>query len=478
MTLPAPVLETVTTYGYTKSVVAEVVRPTTVDEARAALSLARGRGLSVATAGGRNSFGDVFQLDGQLVVDLSGLDTIHRFDPKTGVLVVGAGVRIPAILAQVMPAGWFLCGLSGSLWNTVGGNLGSNIQGKDSWRYGNFVENVQSFQLLRADGEQIEVDRESEPELFAAVPGGLGLLGMVTELTLQLRRIPSTRVVRSSQRTTSLDETIAALADLNGSSSDFAYAWTDALASEGVLGRGVFETGRFEGAHFEGVDDPASREEFLAGLHPRQRVAGMPTETFWSVYRMGWNVLVALRSEKHFHRLMNELKYRSASRSVEVESVSFPEYQYPMVKRFGHWRDRFRPAGFHELHSLFPTAAAGAAFRELLTVCKNFGVVPEICGIRRHRDDPTLLSFRGDGLSMTVSHPLAHFPEGRLADFTEAFLSTVEAHGGRIYLAKFPFLSPERFRRMFPEYERFQAIKGRVDPDRLFWSDAAERLGL
>ena len=39
-------------------------------------------------------------------------------------------------------------------------------------------------------------------------------------------------------------------------------------------------------------------------------------------------------------------------------------------------------------------------------------------------------------------------------------------HGGRVYLAKDACLSPEHFRAMYPNLDRFREIKARLDPDR------------
>ena len=43
--------------------------------------------------------------------------------------------------------------------------------------------------MLRSDGELIECSPTHNPEWFAATIGGLGLTGLITEVTLQLRKI-------------------------------------------------------------------------------------------------------------------------------------------------------------------------------------------------------------------------------------------------------------------------------------------------
>ncbi|MDJ0785243.1 MAG: FAD-binding oxidoreductase [Myxococcota bacterium] len=464
-----PEPELVTTYGYTRSGTAIVARPLGREDLEACLAFARERDLSLVPAGGRNSFGDVFLRTGHLVVDLSGLDRVLDFDREAGRVVVEAGVRIPDLLARIMPEGFFLCGLSGSLWNTVGGNVGANIHGKDSWRDGNFVENVESFRMHLADGREVRLDRESDSELFHAAVGGLGLLGLVTEVTLRLRRIPSMRVETSSRRVGGFGEMLDAFEALDGARTDFAYGWVDAYGRGSQLGRGVFETARFAEN-----GDGGDAAELRRRLQPPARVAGLRPETFWSVYRTGWDALVALRGERLFHGAMNRLKLAAAPvRERRAAPRPFPDFQYPMTRLLSHWRDKFRPRGFHEIQTLLPRPAAREGFEALLAVCRRFDVVPEVCSIRRHRDDPTLLSFKGDGLSLTVNHPLKHFPADRIGAFRDSLLDVALDHGGRIYLAKFPWIPRKTFHRMFPEAARFAAIKERVDPRGRLWSDAA-----
>ena len=49
-------------------------------------------------------------------------------------------------------------------------------------------------------------------------------------------------------------------------------------------------------------------------------------------------------------------------------------------------------------------------------------------------------------------------------------------HGGRVYLAKDAALKPEAFAAMYPNLDRFRAVKQKLDPKGLFSSSLARRL--
>jgi len=68
---------------------------------------------------------------------------------------------------------------------TVGGSMSVNAHG-DDFRSGSVGNSIVDFHILLADGQRVHVTPTTQPDLWASVIGGYGLLGIVTDVTLQL----------------------------------------------------------------------------------------------------------------------------------------------------------------------------------------------------------------------------------------------------------------------------------------------------
>ena len=98
---------------------------------------------------------------------------------------------------------WSIYSIPGSLDVTIGGCIGNDVHGKDSFKFGNFGENVIEIEVILSDKKIIKCSKETNKEIFKAVIGGLGLIGIITKVKLKLKKINSSRfrltVFRSSR---------------------------------------------------------------------------------------------------------------------------------------------------------------------------------------------------------------------------------------------------------------------------------------
>lgn len=455
--------QTITTWALNKSVRSYLAAPESLKDILEYFAIAKSKKLSVCPKGGGNSFGDVFMLQDHMVIDLCNLNRIIEFNSESGRLVVEGGALVRDVLRLTMPHFWYLSGISGSMNDTVGGVLSSNSTGKDSWKEGNFINNILSFKLLLADGSLIGVDKVQDHNLFNAVIGGLGMLGIVVEVTLQLKRTPSFMVETYSQKISNFHDLEKNYYGPENQKRDLFYAWVDAFPGGKSTGKSIIRSAKFVDLSY-GV----SIEEFQRSLISKSNIIMLKPEFFWQLLRLVWNTSLS--------RIINSSKHFAYSANTEKRKIiTFPRYHY-VTAHLPDFNLKYYPAGFMEMQALFDKSMAVNAFQELFLICRKYGCYPELCVVKRHIPDSGYLSFSGDGMSIAINFSVSKLSDKNLNRYIFELEESVLKHGGKIQLAKYPFLSKDTFKEMYPDYKKIVELKGIYDPNRFFWSDAFERL--
>src|SRR3954449_5807880 len=147
-----------------------------------AVSFATAHGLKVAVQA--TGHGPVRNAAGSLMISTRRMQGV-TIDRMRGTARIEAGVKWAKLLEAAAPFGLTgLCGSSsdvGVVGYTLGGSLGSLGR-----RYGFAADHVLSVELVTADGVLRTICPEEDPELFWAIRGGKGNLGVVTAIELQL----------------------------------------------------------------------------------------------------------------------------------------------------------------------------------------------------------------------------------------------------------------------------------------------------
>jgi decaprenylphospho-beta-D-ribofuranose 2-oxidase len=172
-----------------------------LQQLRGVLREARQRGLKVSISGSRHSQGGHTYTPGGLVLDMRSFNRIREIDPVGMTITVESGATWDEVQRAIAPRGLALKVMQSSNIFTVGGTLSANAHGRDI-DVTQFVEVVESFRLLLADGRVVSVSRRENPELFSLVIGGYGMYGVILDVTLRV-----TRDELYEQRATSMDYT-------------------------------------------------------------------------------------------------------------------------------------------------------------------------------------------------------------------------------------------------------------------------------
>jgi len=443
-----------TGWGRTSPSVAEVAEPADPAELAALLAAAPPRGV-IARGLGR-SYNNAAQNGGGRVITTTRMNRITAFDADNGLVTCEAGVSLEQLMTAALPRGWFVPVSPGTRQVTVGGAIAADVHGKNHHVAGSFARHVPSFDLLLADGQVRQVTPGSEPELFWATAGGMGLTGIITAATVRMTRVETSLVRVDTVRTPDIDETMAYLSQTDDSH-DYTVAWSDCLARGGGLGRSVITSGNF--AALGGLPPKARRDPFR--FRPGSLVSAPP------VFPSG---LVS----RHTVALMNEAWYRKAPRHRTGELQTIGAFFHPL-DGIRNWNRVYGPAGFLQYQFVVPFDQADTV-RQAFEKISAARAPSFVTVLKRMGDgDPGLLSFPMPGWTLALDFP-ARTPglAGLLAALDDAVLDA----GGRVYLAKDSRVPPGVFAQMYPRLKQFRKLRAEVDPGGTFASDLSRRLSL
>ena len=335
----------------------------------------------------------------------------------------------------------------------MGGALASDIHGKNHHVAGSWSSHVRNVELLKSTGEIVVCDGERETELFRATAGGQGLTGVILSMEIRLIKVESAAVEMESTRVRNLEEFFEA----SDAASDWPYSvgWINGLAKGDSLGRGIFMAGRHAPAGTK-VRNGA------LGLIPRRLLSGRYLQS-----NLLLNGLTA--------RMFNTVYYRKQLRQRVRKNVGVYPYFFPL-DAVDRWNLMYGGRGFFQYQYVVPSDPDRRALRQTLTEISSSNTLPVLGVIKEFGSEQHGgLSFPAPGVTVALDFP--NQGERSLSLFSRLDDIVADA-GGRVYLTKDARLGREAFRRMYPDWKRWKAVRDAADPDGVFQSDLSRRLGL
>jgi FAD/FMN-containing dehydrogenase len=376
-------------------------------------------------------------------------DRILSFDPDRGVLRAEAGLSLRALNEVFPPRSWASPVSPGTQYVTLGGMVASDVHGKNHHVAGCFGEYVRSLRMRVGDGRVLEIDETSEPDLFRATLGGMGLTGHLLEVEVQLERIPSFWLWGRTERVHDLDELLGALKAASARS-PFAAAWVDTTSRGSALGRGYVTSGRYAEPGEAPYSPPELRERLSV---PFDLPSGLIAP--WSV------------------RPFNFLFFH-AHRGGAADHVIHPQPFFYPLDGVRHWNRLYGRRGMVQYQCVIPAHADPAIFRRLLEVVSRMGGASPVSVIKDcGAEGRGTISFPMPGMSLALDLP---YRAGHTAALVDALNELVLAAGGRIYLTKDALTRREHFAAMEPRLARWNEVRRKWDPERRITSALAQRL--
>src|SRR3954447_1653694 len=173
-----------------------VALPAEASEVQAVVRICNDEGIPfVARGAGTGLSGGALPVAEGIVVSLARMNRVLQIDVDAGQVVVEPGVTNLDVTRAVAAENFYYApDPSSQQVCTIGGNVAENSGGAHCLKYGFTVNHVVGAELVLADGEVVHLGG-SAPEhpgldLLGAFVGSEGTLGVVTQVTVRLLRVP------------------------------------------------------------------------------------------------------------------------------------------------------------------------------------------------------------------------------------------------------------------------------------------------
>ena len=170
-----------------------VLHPRDLGELSSAVRAGADEGLRVRALGGGHSFTPVAVTDG-VHIRLDSLDALERVAPQqdgTTHVTVGAGVRLGALNTLLADRGLAMRNLGDIDKQSIAGAISTGTHGTGA-KLGGLATQVVGARLVTATGEVVETSPTQQPELFELARLGLGSVGVLAAVTLEV--VPAYRL--------------------------------------------------------------------------------------------------------------------------------------------------------------------------------------------------------------------------------------------------------------------------------------------
>jgi xylitol oxidase len=401
------------TYSTTK-----VHRPTTLEQVQQVVS----RCDKLRVLGSRHSFNGIADCNEDLI-SLEHLERVLMIDPQRQTVTVDGGMRYGDFCHTLQAEGYALHNLASLPHISVAGACATATHGSGD-NNGNVATTVAALEFVTASGKVINLSREQHGEQFQGAVVGLGGLGVVTKLTLDLQ---PTFVVRQqvydnlplAQLENHFDEITG-----RAYSVSFFTDWQDETISQVWLKQRITDEGSEEA------------EATLFGATPA------PT---------------------HRHPIV------AISPGNCTAQMGIPG---PWYERLPHFRMDFTPSNGEELQSeyILPRQHAVAAFQVLHRLRAQIGPLLQISEIRTIAADTLWLSpcYQQPCVALHFTWQKDWPAVRQLLPLLEEQLAPLQArpHWGKLFT-----MPPAQVQALYERLPDFQQLLGHYDPQGKFRND-------
>lgn len=424
--------------------VAGVVQPRTTLEIQNLLYQAKLENRVVSMSGARHSMGGQVAARDSLHLDLTRYNEI-RYESQDQSVTVQSGATWKQIQRRLGPLGRAVRVMQDSNIFTIGGSLAANVHGKDP-RYGSLIESVNWFKLLTAEGQELLCSRTDNPELFKAVIGGMGILGLVTEVNLKTE---ANQTYRYSVEHHPLKDMIPVMEKIAQ------WPGTELIEAQLSIDRNQMLEEAQVYYHSQDTPQAALQDDVSANssiwlkkmVYRWSRDSDSGRQLRWYLQKQ---IAPSLEAPFATRNSAMAASFRHIMLESETDTDILQEYFVPTARSEAFLRDYRQLVIKHDVQLLNVTVRKTLPDREALVAYAREDMYAFVVYLKIPKDA------KG---------------EQAMETFTRELMDLLEHHQGTFYLIYRGYYTPEQVLRMYPKLRELFALKARIDPQGRFQNE-------
>lgn len=409
------------------------VQPASEEELVALVKQTAASGGRLKVVGAGHSWSEAACTDGTLV-NLDRLDRVLEVDRERGLVTVEAGIRLGALNDALAAHGLAMPVLGSVCVQSLAGAISTGTHGSAP-RKGSLASAVVGLRLVDGTGRVHDATKASDPDLLDAARVGLGALGVVTRVTLQVE--PAFRLEETVEPLP-FDEAVARIPQL-WASEEFVKLWWVPHTTHALIFR------------YRRTQAPST----------------------WSRLAM-WMDVLTNRVAFAFLLFLSRL---SSAFVPLVNTVVQASYFRPRkrIDRSDRCLSLTMPPRHDEMEYALPLERAADAFRFARDAIEKEGLrVNFIVELRfTAADEPWMSPAYGRDTCWLGAYIA---PSASLERYFEVVEAQMLAWGGRPHWGKRFAVPADTLRRHTPRYDDFAALRDRLDPQRVFANAFLDRV--
>lgn len=419
--------------GWGKNTTIESKKYVFSDIKKLKLFIKKNQNSELLARGNGRSYGDSSL--SKVILDMRKINKIIDFDQSKGLLKVEAGATFEKILLKIINKGWIIPVLAGTKFITIGGAVSSDIHGKNHDICGCISDHIMKITYIDKKGEIKKTSKNKAA--FKAICGGMGLVAVIIDVTIKLKKISSELIEEKIIKTTKLNNLISTLSE--NKTYEYSVGWIDLI---NFKDKNKLNSIIFLGNHYNDNNKKISYKKQSIKNYNHEIISLFMNNFFLGVF-----------NKLYFYKNRNKVGFNN------IEKFFFP------LDKIANWNSYYGKKGFLQYQFVVPRKNIYKVFDKILTL----NIKPFLCVIKIFKKpNNNYLSFPSNGISLAMDLHNNDMNIKKLNLLNELITKL----GGKIYLTKDSILKKNEFRKMYPNWNKILKINSG-----LFLSIQTKRLG-